>query len=184
MQPANTPVESREEAAQLAISLFESNLHIFEPAGVSLNALCNLFETSFDDRVGSDTTYLCAQSELPPETTTQPTSNPLPNPPPIVTPNGQPRNGGTRPDITGLLRCSSATLLGFRCSRIIMQPYTVCEIHLRYFWRHGCLPPGGCVTPDSFHLDHVGGLPGTHTSTLCTCQLVRHICADCSGNLL
>ena len=172
---------------QLAIRVSEELAAVFEPAGLTLSLLLDSFESHFDEiwPVQRDESVQTTQNvcPVPPTQNLQtPSSVTTFSPPAVVTCTNLAPPVTTRPDVTGLMRCGSATLLGFRCSRRIVLPYTVCDVHLKYFYKHQHLPAGGSVSPESIHPEDDKGVVRGESSG-CTCQIVRHICKNCEPQL-
>ena len=177
--------ETRVFTAQLAIRVSEALTEILEPAGLSLTLICESFESHFDelwpvhtDPNNSETDITTPDDKQTMYVPTPPFVRPPPLfPAPIVSRDARDLSR-TRPDVAGLMRCGSATLLGYRCSRRILVPYTVCDVHVKYFWKHGTLPVGGAGSPESLHPDDAGDPPNPTPNT-CTCHIIRHICEAC-----
>ena len=173
--------EARALVAQLTIRVWEELQEVFTPAGVTLPMLTDAYESHFDDIwPSSDQQTNQTPTEYPTETDSQITTTSIPaTPHPPVTGN-KPFSNKPRP--TAFTRCGAATLAGTRCQRALMVPHTVCDIHVNYFRRHGHLPVGGALTPESNHPDDVD-LNNRPRGQNCTCHVVRHVCAACRPQL-
>ena len=57
------------------------------------------------------------------------------------------REGRVRLLVTGLNRCAAAAFAGFRCTRRILPPSTVCAARSQYFAPRFRLPFGGAPSP-------------------------------------